>query len=389
MRKIKNAIHGYEAILANLIYRMPAKRISTIGVTGTDGKTTTTSLIYHILLTSGFNPAMVTTVGAQIGGQEFETGLHTTTPSSFALQKYIKKAVDAKCDYLILEVTSHALDQNRVKGVDFKIGVLTNITHDHLDYHKDYESYVKAKSRLFKMSDISILNKSDKSFPLIKKICQDKKIMTYSISENADFTLKSIGIKFPDQFDFNNENFLAAVSVARILNIPDEKISLALSTFKFPKGRQEILYDEKFRVVIDFAHTPNSFEKILPALKKATSGRLIHVFGSAGDRDKSKRPLMGEISARNSDLIVLTAEDPRRETISEINDQIKMGFQNEVEVYEENDRLTAIQYAISHAKPGDTVVITGKGHEQSINLGNGEKPWSDHAAVESVIASLK
>lgn len=385
IRKFKNITHGFEAYLAKFLSGRPSRKIQIIGVTGTDGKTTTASLIFHILKTAGYKCAMITTIGAQIGDKSYETGLHTTTPSSFSLQRYIKKAVSAGCDYLVLEITSHALDQNRSSGVNFKIGVLTNITHEHLDYHGTYEKYVAAKSRLFKKSEFSILNRDDESFKLLKKSAF-KNIKTYSTREQADFTVHNIGIKMPEQFGFNIENFLAAVSVTKLLKIPDDKIKLALSTFKFPQGRQEIVYDRNFRVIIDFAHTPNSFRQVLPELKKSTKGRLIHVFGAAGQRDRSKRSLMGEIASEFDDVIFLTAEDPRSEIISDINEQIKLGMKDfKGELIEIDDRQEAINFAVRAATKGDTVVLTGKGHEKSMNLGKSEIPWSEHDAVEKAL----
>lgn len=386
VRKLKNLAHAVLSEIANIVYARPAKKLFTIGVTGTDGKTTTASLIFHILNEAGLHPAMITTVAAQIGDETYETGLHTTTPSAFTLQKYIKRAVAAHCDYLVLEVTSHALDQNRANGIHFGIGVLTNISHEHLDYHKTYESYVSVKSKLFLKSDIAVFNKDDKSYDQVLGKCRDCKIYTYSVKGPADFSLKSIKIPFPEQFEFNYDNFLAAVAVAKILGIEDEKIKLALTTFKFPAGRQEIAYDGEFKVVIDFAHTPNSFDKVLPALKKSTEGRLIHVFGSAGERDSSKRPLMGEIAANYDDVIVLTSEDSRSEKIEHINEQIKMGMKDfKGELLEIEDRQEAVSFAVRTATKGDTIVITGKGHEKSMNLGRGETPWSEREAVERAL----
>lgn len=386
VRSLKNFAHAVQASVANLMYGAPGKKITTIGVTGTDGKTTTASLIFHILKVAGANPAMITSVGAQILDREYETGLHITTPSSFQLQKYIKRAVESKCDYLVLEVTSHALDQNRVRNIKFEIGVLTNITHEHFDYHKTQDEYIKAKSKLFRIAATSILNMDDSSYDVLKSKAEGK-VLSYSLkNKNADFNLKNIGVKLPGEYDFNFENFLASISVAKILNVPDDKIALALSSFKFPEGRQEIVYEKDFRVVIDFAHTPNSFARVLPVFKKATSGRLIHVFGAAGKRDRSKRPLMGEIAAKFDDVIVLTSEDSRNEKIEQINSQIKFGIKDfEGELLEIPDRQEAINYAVRTAKKGDTIVITGKGHEKSMNLGHGEIPWSDHEAVKSAL----
>lgn len=389
IRKLKNFAHAIEAETVNFVYGHPSRKIPAIGVTGTDGKTTTSTLIFHILKESGFNPAVVTTVGAQIGDEEYDTGLHTTTPSALSLQRYIKRAVDNSCNYLVLEVTSHALDQNRVRGINFKIGVLTNITQEHLDYHGTLENYTKAKAKLFQKSDIAVLNRDDLSFDFISKLCHEKRVYSYSLKQDADFNLKNIGIKFPKTFDFNYQNFLAASSVAKILGIPNEKIQIAIKTFKFPEGRQEIVYDKDFRVVIDFAHTPNSFDSILPELKKTTKGKLIHVYGAAGARDHSKRPRMGAVASQFDDVMILTAEDPRDEKIEEINEQIKEGITDySGQVIEIPDRQKAINLAVSMAQKGDTVVLTGKGHEQSINLGSGEEEWNEHEAVKKALAGL-
>lgn len=391
MRKFKNYAHLWQALIASLLNGEPAKKIKTIGVTGTDGKTTTSSLIYHILSEAGIKTALISTVAARIDDKTYGTGLHTTTPSAFTLQKYIKRAVDAGSEFLVLEITSHALDQNRAHGVNFKIGVLTNITHEHLDYHRSYENYLRAKARLFERSEISILNRDDESFDKISSFAKNSKILAYSLKNpKADFNLKSIGVKFPEEFEFNQENFLAAVAVAQTLGVQNEQIAAALTTFKFPAGRQEIVYEKDFKIVIDFAHTPNSFSKVLPALKRTTEGRLIHVFGSAGKRDASKRPLMGSIAAKNDDVIILTAEDPRSELIENINSQIKLGIKEfDGELIEIEDRQKAINEAVRLASKGDTIIITGKGHEQSMNLGHGEITWSDHAAVEKALQAVR
>ena len=382
IRKIKNIGHRILAQVANLYNGYPSSRLKIIGVTGTDGKTTTASLIFHILRTAGLNTSLITTVGAQIGDRTYDTGFHTTTPSSFVLQKYIKKSASENCDFLVLEITSHGLDQGRAHGIKFIVSVLTNVTHEHLDYHKTYENYVRAKARLFNLSKTSILNMDDESYRVISPMISCDEVLSYSTkNKNADFNPDTIGVKFPKAFEFNIENFMAAVSVAKNLGVEDDKILLALKTFKFPAGRQEVVYDRGFRVIVDFAHTPNSFMRVLPALKEEAKGRLIHVFGSAGKRDHSKRPLMGEISAKHSDVMVLTAEDSRGENIEDINMRIK----DYEHIHEIQDRQKAIDFAVGIAKKGDIVVVTGKGHEQTMNLGRGEIPWSDQKAVEHAL----
>ena len=379
IRKLKNIAHAWQSNLASFFYGHPAKKIFTIGVTGTDGKTTTTSLIFHILKTAGFKSSMITTVAAQIGEETYDTGLHTTTPSAFTLQKYIRKAVDAKSDYLVLEVTSHALDQNRVHGINFKIGVITNVSHEHLDYHGSYENYLKTKSKLLRRAQIPVLNEDDESFRTLKSILSGRNILTYSQNDKSGFML-------PKLTRFNISNFLAAIAVAKVIGIDKKAIGKAIATFKMPEGRQEVVYDKLFRVIIDFAHTPNAFGNVLPEVKKTTRGRLIHVFGCAGERDASKRPLMGEIAAKNDDIIILTVEDLRSEKVEDINAQIKIGIKDfKGELTEITDRQEAINFAVRKAQKGDTIIITGKGHEKSINLGSGEIPWSDHEAVKSAL----
>lgn len=370
LTKFKTPLRLIKAVGANLIYGFPSRGMFVIGVTGTDGKTTTTSLIYHILKTAGKKVAMITTVGAYIGDKKYETGFHVTTPSSFTLQKYISRAKREKCDYLVLEVTSHGLFQNRTFGINFQIGVLTNITHEHLDYHKTYKNYLLAKLKLLKQSKTVILNKDDQSFELIKPILKEKQIIAYSLADSFPFKTNLLS-------PFNKSNCLAAVATSRSIGIDEKIIRKALTSFKLPPGRQEVIYNRNFQVMIDFAHTPNAFAQILPSLKKLTKGKLIHVFGAAGQRDSSKRPEMGRQSAKFADVIILTSEDPRDEKVSQINSEIRQGMKTAKKVFDIPDREKAIKYAISIAKRGDVVVLTGKGHEQSINLGKGEVPWND------------
>lgn len=370
-----------------------------IGVTGTDGKTTTTNLIYHILKEAGKNVSVISTVSAVIGDVSYDTGFHLTTPSALSMQKYIKMARDAGSNYLVLEVSSHALHQNRAYGIKFAIGVLTNISHEHMDYHKTYEEYVKAKAILFKNADIAILNYDDKkSYEEILKYIPHKNINRYSLfSKNTEFNSISFPFKTELLGDFNKQNCLAAISVAKTIGLDDEIIRKALASFKAPEGRQELLYDKDFKVIVDFAHTPNAFEKILPAVKEVTSGRLIHVFGSAGRRDVSKRPLMGSAASRFDDIIILTSEDPRDENPEDINQGIKKGIEGfesgileRIEegkkyIFEIADRKKAIEFAVGIAQNGDTVILTGKGHEKSINYGRGEEDWDEIREAKQAI----
>lgn len=405
---IKNIYHFFQAILALIVYGFPGRGVTIIGVTGTDGKTTTASLIYHILQTAGYKTALVSTVGAIINGKSSDLGFHITTPGRFAVQSYIKQAKKAGAKYIVLEVTSHALDQHRVFGIPFAVGVVTNITREHLDYHKTYERYVHAKAKLLRKAKIAILNKDDHSYQRLKKheLKKDKTIVTYGFKTDSTvnphmfpFQTKLIG-------KFNRYNILAAIATLRAVNIPDEVIRKGIASFKPPIGRQEIVYNKNFMVIIDFAHTPNSFASILPEIKKITKKRLIHVFGTAGKRDAVKRPEMGKISARYADIMILTAEDPRNEPIEKINQEIMSGihpssftiikydtFKQTSEKIKDGkkyivlipDRKEALQFAIALANKGDIVITTGKSHEKSINYGKGEEPWSEYAVVTEAL----
>jgi len=294
---IKNIYHLFQSITANTIYAAPSRGMTIIGVTGTDGKTTTSSMIYHILQTAGLKTALISTVGAIIDGKTYDIGFHVTTPDSFAIQSYIRKAKKAGVKYLVIETTSIGLHQNRVFGIPFNLAVLTNITNEHLDYHKNYQKYVKAKTRLFQIAKAAILNIDDKSFSLITSHIQNKKIITYGLEKNAGINPDIFPFRTNLIGAFNQYNALAAIAVAKELNIEDSIITKALLSFIPPTGREEVVYDKEFKIIIDFAHTPGAFEVVLPEIKKLTkgkpalpAGRLIHIFGSAGQRDKYKRP---------------------------------------------------------------------------------------------------
>lgn len=393
-QKIKNYYHLLSAILANLLYRIPSRSLIVIGITGTDGKTTTVSLIYHILKTAKLNASMISSIGAIINGKKYSLPFHVTTPSSFALQKFLKITSKNKSSkskkFLVLEVTSHALDQFRAWGIKFNVGVLTNVTHEHLDYHGTYENYVMTKAKLLKTSKTAVVNIDDDSYKIIKKIIPYYKLVTYGFKD-AMISMKDINYKSNLIGDFNKYNILAAVAVCRSLGISESNIKNGIESFLPPPGRQEIVYRNSFEIMIDFAHTPNSFEKILMPLRERVRGRIIHVFGSAGERDKSKRPKMGKISAKYSDVLILTAEDPRSEPLEQIIKDIESGISNLGERMEKGlireipDRQEAIKQAVLLAQKGDLVLITGKAHERSMNLGHGEIPWNEYEAVKKAL----
>lgn len=389
---LKNIYHLIQSISANIVYNYPSKGLKVIGVTGTDGKTTTSSMIYHILKTAGYKVALISTVAAIIDGKVFDTGFHVTTPDSFAIQSYIRNAKKAGVKYLIIETTSIGLHQNRVHGINFDIGVLTNITNEHLDYHKTYERLVKAKAILFQIAQTAVINADDKSFSFIAPYVKNKKVISYGLKKDTTVNPAMFPFKINLVGGFNIYNALAAIAAARETGIKDSIIRNALLSFSAPIGREEIVYNKDFKVIIDFAHTPGSFLAVLPEIYKMKTGRLIHVFGCAGQRDKYKRPEMGKISSSFSDVIILTAEDPRKEDVEKIINEIQQGIVEKFDrknLFSIKDRKDAIFKAISIAKKGDVVLITGKGHEASMNYGNGEEPWSEYEAVREALTKLK
>jgi len=384
--RVKNSRKAL-ALLASSWYENPSNKLKVIGVTGTDGKTTTSNLIYWIIKTSGRKVGIISTLGAKIDGSIIDTGLHVTNPEPIALQGFLSQMVAKKCEFAVMEVTSHGLDQDRVGGVSFYISVLINISHEHLDYHKTFENYVKTKAKLFNLSQIAVLNQKDSSFNLIKKfINSDKEIILYP-QEKTDISIeRAIEDRFPEPY--NRLNALAAATVARRLRINNDAITRAIRSFPQLSGRLEkIKNDKDLEIIVDFAHTPNALENVLMTLNKRKKGRLIVVFGCAGGRDMQKRPMMAKISTQIADISVFTAEDPRHESIEEILNQMVEGVKKGANAYFElPQRGEAIFYAIQKlARKGDTVVICGKGHEKSMAYGAKEYPWSDQEAVREAL----
>lgn len=391
IRKVKNIYHQLVVIFANIIFFFPARKLIVIGVTGTDGKTTTANLIYHILRTNGFSSSISSSVVAQIGDKSLDTEFHRSTPTPTKLQHFLRKAVNANSKYVVLEVTSHAIDQHRIWGIHFKIGVLTNVTYEHLDYHKTYDAYFKTKTELLKKAEVAIANRDDGTYTFLVDTERTKKPedwITYGFDDGADVNPKTFPFKTKLLGDFNKYNILAAIATCQKLGIPDSKIRQAITTYINPIGRTDMVYSKDFSVMIDFAHTPNALNQILKSVRPLFKGRLIHVFGSAGKRDSLKRPMMGEISSQYADIIILTAEDPRGEDVSKISDEISSGIkEKKAEIIKIPDRAEAIQAAVNMARNGDLVLITGKSHEKSINIsGREELPWDEYQAVAQALA---
>ena len=399
-------------------YGYPARRLRVIGVTGTDGKTTTVRLTAAILQAAGYHTGWISTVNALIGDEEIDTGLHTTTPDAPDIQGYLARMVDMGTQYVVIEATSHGLAQHRVTGCEFDVAVVTNITHEHLDYHGTYEEYRAAKASLFRnlgMSyrkpdtlKIAILNADDSSYDYLKNQCSERRyaygIKVPSDVQALDVQSSSSGMSFkavtPEaEFDvvtpligsYNVYNILAAIAAGVSQAVKPEAMQRGILAVKGVTGRMEpIALGQGFTVIIDFAHTPNALEKALQTVRTLTQGKVIVVFGCAGLRDRAKRPLMGEVAGRLADHVFLTAEDPRTEDVNDIIQQIvdgceRTGRREGVDYWRVPDRGEAIAAAIKLARPGDLVIVTGKGHERSMCFGSTECPWSEHEAVKKAL----
>lgn len=392
VRKVKNLIHLFESHFYSILYGYPIKRLKIIFVTGSDGKTTTSYFIYNVLNTNGIKTALVSTVEARIGNKTLDTGLHTTTPSKAELQKILREIVKENCQYVVFEITSHGIDQHRIVGVRPIASVFTNITKEHLDYFKTYERLVATKAKIIPIAKKAYLNKYADITPKLVEIAKDANVEY--VLYDREYIREKLTDKFKKKFpgDYNLENSSAALTLALDLGVNEEGILSALEDSTPPSGRFcYIQNDREFDVVLDFAHTAKALEEVLKATKEKTKGSVIVVFGSAGDRDKQKRPFMGEAAGKFADLVVLTAEDPRTENVEDICEEIAVGLDKVGKVRDKDyfmryDRQEAISYAINVvAKPGDLVIITGKGHEKSMCFGDVEHPWSDEDAIHKAL----
>jgi UDP-N-acetylmuramoyl-L-alanyl-D-glutamate--2,6-diaminopimelate ligase len=411
--------------LAAAFFDYPARQLVVIGVTGTDGKTTTSNLIYNILDVAGIPSGMITTVNAVIGERVLDTGFHVTTPDPVDVQRYLAEMVAAGITHVVLEATSHGLAQYRVDACEFDINVVTNITHEHLDFHQTYEAYRTAKARMFtelasnypKLSNPprgAVLNRDDRSYEYLADLVKDGAI-SYGFDPLADlraldifehdsgmhFTASGRGYHVPIQTHlhgiFNIYNCLAAAAAGLlVMNLEPQYVREGIAAFKGVPGRMEqIDYGQSFTAIVDFAHTPNALRSALEAGRRlaAESGRVIAVFGSAGLRDRAKRRMMAETSVEVADLTVLTAEDPRTESLEKILEEMAQGAVSAGGVEGKNfwripDRGEAIRYAVSIAKPGDVVLACGKGHEQSMCFGITEYAWDERTAMKAALSQL-
>jgi len=446
--RLENPRHALTWIAA-AFYDWPARKLTVMGVTGTDGKTTTTNLIHKILLAAGIKAGMISTVNVIIGNEVLDTGFHVTTPDAHDVQSYLARMVDAGLTHVVLETTSHGWAQHRVDACEFDVGVVTNITHEHMDEHGSYENYRAAKARLFSRLEITqpkpqgnarlgVINRDDpKSFDFLNDFIKVNKI-NYGLSSDADVRATNIeyhpsGIHFKaESKDFsvdvmsklvgayNVSNCLAALTATVYgLGIKPEIATQGIASLKGIPGRMEVIdMGQNFTAIVDFAHTPNALKVTLEAAREMLTNsplpkgdreasrssaegglgvrekpRVIAVFGSAGLRDKAKRRMMAETSAELADLTVLTAEDPRSESLDAILEEMAAGARSkggrEGETFwRVPDRGEAIRFALRLAREGDIVLYCGKGHEQSMCFGGREHPWDDRTAMRAALAEL-
>lgn len=404
-------------LLSASYHDFPSRKLVVIGVTGTDGKTTTSHLLHSILKqANGIKAGFISTISADFGDSIADTGLHVTTPGAPQVQAYLAQMVEAHVTHCILEMTSHGLAQCRLNGVDIDVAVITNVMHEHLDFHGSWENYRDAKATMFRMLDtsyrkdgiakISVVNADDPSYDYFKAIPADT-IVSYGIENQADyraeqiayqpngtsFIVDQIPIHMPLIGEFNISNALATIAVARELKIDWDAIQRGIQAVDVISGRmQRIDEGQDFVAIVDFAHTPNALKRALEAGRTMLPDgkRLICVFGSAGLRDVEKRRLMAETSAQLADMTVLTAEDPRTESLDGILEMMAQGCIAQGGVEGETfirvrDRGEAIYQACQMANTGDIVMACGKGHEQSMCFGTIEHPWDDRDAMRSAL----
>lgn len=428
---IKNIYHLAQAVAACVYFGFPAyrtvssmagrpaKKLQVIGVTGTNGKTTTTQFIARILERAGKKVAVASTIDFQIGGKKWVNVSKFTTLSSWRLQKFLREAADVRCEYAVLETSSHALDQHRAWGIAYDIAVMTNVTREHLDYHETMEAYRRSKRKLFLAARQAVINldmegpdyfrahsgqptvfystKDQHAHLLAQKIELDFK-GTEFVVDDTHFHLNVPGL-------FNIENALAALGVARLLDIGFAIAAEALANIAGVPGRMELVPNEKKAdIIIDYAVTPDAFEKLYASILplKIPGTQIIHVFGACGERDRGKRPLLGEIASGYADVVILTNEDPYHEDPERIIDEIEYGVTKKKQdpardtaqsaaggYFRIFDRREAIRKALELSDIGDIVLITGKGAEMTMAVGDTRVPWNDRQVIGEELEKIK
>lgn len=393
---VKNTRRAY-AVACQRLRGCPGDKMKLIAVTGTNGKTSVSLITAHILTFAGRKTGVIGTTGNYIGGDYLPASY--TTPPPDALADLLEKMADAGCTYAVMEASSHALSQRRTDGLTFDIGIFTNLTRDHIDYHKTENEYAESKARLFESSRSSVINLDDARAEqmawhaagdvyFVSKFDSRAEYFAHDITlgmSKLDFTLETprgiSKIKTSLTGDFNVYNISEAFAAAELCGVDENTIVSALSSFRGVNGRAEEVVSGEISVIIDYAHTPDALEKVLSTLSRLPHNRIITVFGCGGERDRGKRPLMGNVAAKNSDLIILTSDNPRSEDPEAIISDIATGIPSGVETIKEPDRAAAIRLALSSARRGDTVLVAGKGHEDYIVDKNGKRYFSDKDEV--------
>ncbi len=414
--KIEPTGHLIESILMNVRYGFPGRKVRVIGVTGTNGKTTTTFFIQKMLHQSGVNAALMSTVAYGIGDDIKRQKEHITTAKASILQRRLKEFAKQGAEWVVLETSSHSLAQHRVWGIPYEIAVLTNLTHDHLEYHGTFEAYREAKRRLFKIANkhglrYGVVNADDPSAELFANTVANS--TTYGIqhgdiiatdikltSTGSTYTAKAgddtynITINIPGEFNVSNS--LAALAVGRKLGLTKEQIERGLAALQSVEGRMNAIDEgQPFKVLVDFASTPDGFEKFFSSVRPLVKGKLVAVFGSAGRRDESKRAEQGRIAGRYADVVIATEEDDRDEDGMKILHQIaegatEAGKELDSSLFLVHDREEAIGFAFTQVSaPDDMVVLLGKGHENTIERADGDYPWNETEAARAALQALK
>lgn len=411
-QKIKNIYHLCWAILANVYFGFPSRKIKVIGITGTDGKTTTSQMVAKILDGAEKKVAMASTINFKIGDKEWVNKTKFTTLSAWNVQRFISDAVDADCEYIVLETSSHSLDQYRVWGIEYDIAVITNVTREHLDYHKTMDGYRKAKKRLFVKAKKTIVNldmENPQEFLEVKSgekyaySLDSSKLESHILNnvefvaaenvklgiEGSTFDIRNVDFKLNIPGSFNIENSLAAVCVGLMENVDLKTSAKSLNSIENVPGRMESVENDRgIDIIIDYALTPKALTGLYDLIGKIRSGRagsrIISVFGSCGDRDRGKRPIMGEVVSSVADYVIITNEDPYTEDPQQIIDEVASGVKNKKEgenFFKIMDRRDAIKKALQIAEPGDIILVTGKGAEETMMINGKMIPWNDKKII--------
>ena len=408
--------HKIKAVIAAVVYGFPANKMIVIGVTGTNGKTTTTNLITNILNKAGHKVGMTSTVNFQVGDRRWTNDTKQSTASPFKLQKLLKQMVEADCKYAVVEVTSHAITQSRVFGINFDVGIITNVTADHLEYHGGFDDYLNAKGKLFEkvskgkkkfgVEKVLIANADDEHFKYFDQFVADRKL-TYGLKsatvyaekiekrpEGSSFILHVPNYSMPVEVgmpgEYNIYNALGAAAVCMALEVPMEMIRDGLKESSSVAGRFEhVEAGQDYAVIVDYAHTPDALESLFSLYRRLTSGRLLVVFGATGGgRDKAKRSAMGKAANESADQIFVTNDDPYTEDQWEIIDQVCEGIPRKEGrgLWKIPDRRQAIRLALTMAKAGDTVVVAGKGAEEIMMIDGKKIPWNDKQVITELLS---